>query len=58
MESSLDAGFSGFTFSLGFFFQDVKVETFWSWKGDFGFFVSNDENVSTSGSESLSIGIS
>ncbi len=41
----------------GLFFQNVKIKTFIGWEGDFGFFITNDENVTSSGSESLSIGI-
>ena len=54
---SLAALLSALSFSLDFFFHDVIVEAFVGWKGDFRFFVSDDENVAASGGESLSVAV-
>lgn len=53
-----DTFFSAFAFFLGLFFQNAIIETFVGWKSYFGFFVTDYENISTSGGESFTIGVS
>lgn len=42
---------------MNLFFQNVQIKTFVGWEGDLRLLVTNDEDVSTSGGESLSVGI-
>lgn len=55
---SLAALFSALSFSLDFLFHDVVIKTFVGWKGDFRLFVSDHEDVTASGGEGFSVGVS
>ena len=51
-------GFLSRFFLSSLFFENAVIKTFMSWEGDFRLLVTDDENVSASGGESFSVGIS